>query len=437
MDYFLQKTSQKVMSTKLLFGRSLIVPRLANLQNLHSVVQNQNVQISLSFYAQGFTTSAALNGTAFSINPVHQFVPARAHRSPSPILSRTLLGNTKWLSTTRILQEVQAHQVSKESKTESKPAQEDDDLLPEDEERGFARSEKANQAAKVNLSARLSKHGNGNDNGESNGNGNNQTAGWDEIWRLVKIARPEAKVLSLAFGFLLLSSSISMVVPFSIGKIIDIATKGDSETRIDQIFGLSLPTFYLSLGCLLTVAAAANYGRIVVLRIVGERIVARLRSHLFRQTFIQNAEFFDANRVGDLISRLSNDTIIVGKAITSNLSDGLRALVSGSAGIALMAYVSLKLTTILTLMFPFVAVGSFFYGKAIRNISRKIQRNLGTLSKIAEERLGSVRTSQAFAGEILEVARYNKQIKKVFFLGKTEALYTAAFFAVVCCHLQT
>ena len=292
------------------------------------------------------------------------------------------------------------------------------DLDQNSEEHGFAKSEKASQASQVNLSARLAKGGGSQD----------QSAGWGEIWRLIKIARPEAKVLSYAFVLLLVSSTITMSIPFSIGKILDIATKTDGG---DTLFGLTLPTFYFSLGGVLAVGAAANYGRIIILRTVGERIVARLRSQLFRRTFVQNAEFFDANRVGDLISRLSSDTIIVGKSITQNLSDGLRSLVSGGAGFGLMAYVSLKLTGILTLMFPPVAIGAFFYGKAIRNLSRRIQKNLGTLTKIAEERLGNVRTSQAFAGEILEVGRYNKQTKKIFSLGVKEAFISATFFSTV------
>jgi putative ABC transport system ATP-binding protein len=133
--------------------------------------------------------------------------------------------------------------------------------------------------------------------------------------------------------------------------------------------------------------------------------------------------------VGDLISRLGSDTIIVGKSITQNLSDGLRAFVSGGAGFGLMAWVSLKLTGVLALLFPPVAIGAFFYGRAIRNLSRKIQKNVGTLTKIAEERLGNVKTSQAFAGEILEVHRYNTQVRKIFELGKRESLISATFFS--------
>lgn len=296
---------------------------------------------------------------------------------------------------------------------------EEEELDHEQEERGFERSEKANQASQVNLSARLSSP-------KDQGSG----AGLKETWRLIKIARPEAGVLGWAFLFLIISSSISMTIPWSIGKFLDVATKS-GENGENQLYGFDLSTLYMALGGILVVGASANYGRIIILRIVGERIVARLRSQLFRRTFAQNAEFFDANRVGDLISRLSSDTVIVGKSITQNLSDGLRSFVSGVAGLSLMAYVSLKLTSVLAICFPPVAVGTVLYGRAIRNLSRKIQKNLGTLTKIAEERLGNVRTSQAFAGEILEVSRYNKQVKKIFSLGKREAFISATYFSTV------
>ena len=291
----------------------------------------------------------------------------------------------------------------------------------EDDEAEFQKTEKASRASQVDLSAKLSKEG------AAQGNG------FGEVWRLIKIARPEAKVLGAAFVLLLVSSSITMSIPFSIGKILDIATAGGAAGVTGgseaMLFGLNITTFYAALASVLAVGAVSNYGRIIILRIVGERIVARLRSKLFRQTYVQNAEFFDANRVGDLISRLSSDTIIVGKSITQNLSDGLRPLVSGAAGFGLMAYVSLKLTGILALLFPPVAIGAFFYGRAIRNLSRKIQKNLGTLTKIAEERLGNVRTSQAFAGEILEVHRYNAQVRKIFDLGLKESFISATFFS--------
>ncbi|KAL4803714.1 P-loop containing nucleoside triphosphate hydrolase protein [Aspergillus unguis] len=312
-------------------------------------------------------------------------------------------------STQRFLQARPPTEPSRESRTENKGKDEDKD-------EGFELSEKAAQAAQVNLRAKLNKDG-----------ASGKSSGFGEVWRLLSIARPEARKLALAFVCLLISSSITMSLPFSIGKIIDASTK--TSEGGDFLFGLSPTMFYGALASILAFGAAANYGRIIILRIVGERIVARTRSKLFRQTFVQDAEFFDANRVGDLISRLSSDTIIVGKSITQNLSDGLRAGVSGAAGFGMMAYVSLKLSSILALLLPPIGIGAIFYGRAIRNLSRKIQRNLGTLTKIAEERLGNVKTSQSFAGEVIEVNRYNTQVRKIFELGKKESLISATFFS--------
>lgn len=360
------------------------------------------------------TLTSSVSLRAFSTTPVSTRLSILSihHNRQSPWKSATQQLRT--ISNTSSLHEASKNRQIDEDEKALKRAEEDEKIR---NEQGFGRSEKASRAAQVNLSARLQK------DGKKDGN----ASGWGEIVRLIKIAKPEAKWLGLAFVFLLTSSAITMSLPFSIGKIIDLATKDPSEKA--TLFGLEMNQFYMALAAVLTVGAAANYGRIIILRIVGERIVSRLRSQLYRKTYVQNAEFFDANRVGDLLSRLSSDTVIVGKSITQNLSDGLRAIVSGGAGFAAMGWVSLKLTGILCLMFPPVAVGAFFYGRFIRNLSRKIQLNLGTLTKIAEERLGNVRTSQAFAGEIQEVHRYNKQVRKIFDLGKKEALVSATFFS--------
>jgi putative ABC transport system ATP-binding protein len=285
------------------------------------------------------------------------------------------------------------------------------------EAHGFQKSERAAKAAQVNMSARLSKEG----------VGAQGKPGMSEVWRLVRIARPEIKWLSAAFILLLISSAVTMSIPFSVGRIMDLSTKGSVDEA--QIFGLTLRQFFYGLAAVLTIGATANFGRIILLRIVGERVVARLRTQLYRRTYVQDAEFFDANRVGDLISRLSSDTVVVGKSITQNMSDGLRALVSGAAGFIMMAWMSPKLTSLIFVMVPPMAIGAVLYGRSIRQLSRQIQKNLGSMSKIAEERLGNVKTSQAFAGEVQEIHRYNRQVRKVFALGKKESFISGTFFA--------
>ena len=154
----------------------------------------------------------------------------------------------------RQVTQAETKEVGKEVGKET-PKQDEQASREENTEQDFQKSDKATMAAQVNLSAKLSK---------TQGN-----AGLQEVWRLIKVARPELRWLGIAFVFLVISSSVTMSIPFSVGRILDLATKGDVEDI--RLFGFTLNQFFIGLGTILTLGAMANFGRVVLLRIVGER----------------------------------------------------------------------------------------------------------------------------------------------------------------------
>ncbi|KAI8627748.1 P-loop containing nucleoside triphosphate hydrolase protein [Xylariaceae sp. FL1651] len=276
-------------------------------------------------------------------------------------------------------------------------------------------SEKATKAGRVNLRARLSKE-------------KEDARRWSsllEVWRLLRIARPETLPLTGAVALLLFSSAVTISVPYTIGKVMNLATSTSSD---NMIFGLTLYQFFPALALVFTIGAAANFGRIVLLRVIGERVVSRLRSQLYRRTLGQEGEFFDANKVGDLTSRFTADTTIVGKSITQNVSDGLRAIISCIASFIAMAWISPSLVLTIFLAAPFIGAGTIIYSRIARRLAMRSQKALGALNKIGNERLESIRTIQAFVGETQEVRRYNAQVRQLFNIGKTQALTDARFF---------
>ena len=78
------------------------------------------------------------------------------------------------------------------------------------------------------------------------------------------------------------------------------------------------------------------------LNILGQKIIKRLRERLFTSILKQETAFFDRTRTGELINRLSADTILVGKAVTDNVSDGLRAVAQSVAGVSMMVSSSIN-----------------------------------------------------------------------------------------------
>lgn len=94
----------------------------------------------------------------------------------------------------------------------------------------------------------------------------------------------------------------------------------------------------------------------------------------------------------------------------------------------MMLVISPKLTGIMMLIVPPVAAFAIVYGRYVKTLSRKTQTALGEITKVAEERLGNIRTVQAFAKEDVEEKRYALKVMDMFELAKKEAIASGAFF---------
>ncbi|CAI4047665.1 hypothetical protein SUVZ_12G2290 [Saccharomyces uvarum] len=260
-----------------------------------------------------------------------------------------------------------------------------------------------------------------------------KSSGFKDIKRLFVLSKPESGYIGLALLLILISSSVSMAVPSVIGKLLDLASDNDDEedekeTKDNKLYGLSKRQFFTALGAVFLIGAIANASRIIILKVTGERLVARLRTRTMKAALDQDATFLDTNRVGDLISRLSSDASIVAKSVTQNVSDGTRAIIQGFVGFGMMSFLSWKLTCVMMVLAPPLGAMALIYGRKIRNLSRQLQTSVGGLTKVAEEQLNATRTIQAYGGEKNEVRRYAKEVRNVFHVGLKEAVTSGLFF---------
>ena len=127
-----------------------------------------------------------------------------------------------------------------------------------------------------------------------------------------------------------------MSVPFALGKIIDTIYQMDQaggETEKKREFEKNLRRFCAALTGVFLIGGVCNFGRVYLMRISAQNIAARLRSNFFSSTMTKNVTFFDKNKTGELVNRLSADSQLVSQTITQQVSDGLRSLVMTSAGV--------------------------------------------------------------------------------------------------------
>ncbi|CAK9787373.1 hypothetical protein CC85DRAFT_289332 [Cutaneotrichosporon oleaginosum] len=244
------------------------------------------------------------------------------------------------------------------------------------------------------------------------------------VGKLVELAVPEKRTLATAVGLLVISSSVSMLVPLTIGKLIDFFSSNAAT-----FLGMSFPVAATLLTIAFFVGAAANAGRVYLMRTAGQRIIARVRNQAYLSTLRQEPEFAHRS-VGDIVSRLNADANILGDSVTSNLSDGLRAIISASVGVCAMFWISSKLTLIMLMVVPPISIGAVFYGRYLRKLSNLTQESLGEMSKTAEEKLNAFKTITAYNAQSLEGRAFSQNVQSVFDLARREAGASAIFFGM-------
>jgi ATP-binding cassette subfamily B protein len=144
----------------------------------------------------------------------------------------------------------------------------------------------------------------------------------------------------------------------------------------------------------------------------------------------QDIAFFDERRTGELTSRLASDTTVLQSAVSTNISMSLRFVASIVGGLALLVVTSPRLTLVMLLVVPPVALGAFAYGRRVRMLSRDVQDALARSSEVAEEALSGIRTVRAFAAEKSEVKRYGDAVFTSFDIARRRAVTTATFMGV-------
>lgn len=210
-----------------------------------------------------------------------------------------------------------------------------------------------------------------------------------DLRRLFRLAEHDKGRIAGAIVLLLLSSSVTMSVPFFLGKIIDMLQtykQDELRQRLKQMTFVLVGIFGLG--------AIANFGRVYLILTTSQRIIKRVREQLFQAVLRKEMAFFDKQKTGALVNRLSSDTEVMSNAVTQNISDGLRALTQSIAGVGLMLYISPQLALVGLTTVPPLAVGAILFGRYIKKLSTKVQDALAKATDVAEERFSHIRTGR-------------------------------------------
>ncbi|RXN02410.1 antigen peptide transporter 2-like protein [Labeo rohita] len=238
-------------------------------------------------------------------------------------------------------------------------------------------------------------------NGESNGKDRKQRARVLFI-RVIHLYRPDYILLCGAFVFLALAVLCEMFIPLYTGEVIDIL---GSHYQWDNFRSAIILMGLFSLG---SSFSAGCRGGLFMCAI--NSFTCRVKVQLFGSLVRQDIGFFETIKTGDITSRLSTDTTLMGRAVALNVNVLLRTMIKTLGMLYLMLSLSWKLTLLMLMETPLTGLLQNIYDTHYQRLSKEVQDSMAQANETAGEAVSGIRTVKSFKTELGEACRYDVRL---------------------------
>ena len=243
------------------------------------------------------------------------------------------------------------------------------------------------------------------------------------IRHLFRYLRPYRWVVVAAAVALCVSAAAVLALGQGLRVLIDDGLGGEEISRLHEAL--------IYMAGMVALLAGGTFARFYLVSWLGERVVADIRRAVFRQLVRLSPAFFEINKVGELLSRITTDTTLLQTVIGSQASSALRNLLLFVGASAMLVVTNPTLTGYVVLMVPAVVVPIVILGRRVRRYSRIAQDRVGDVAGHLEEALGGIRTVQAFGQEERSGERFGDHVEAAFRAALRRVRARAALTAIV------
>jgi ATP-binding cassette, subfamily B, bacterial len=223
------------------------------------------------------------------------------------------------------------------------------------------------------------------------------------MWPFVQ---PYWRRIAVAMFGLALAAAAVLAIGEGLKRVIDQGFAAQDSARLDQI---------LIIMVVLALAQGIGvYIRFSNIAWVNNRVVNDIRQKIYAHLLGLSPAFFERERVGDVLSRLSNDTQVLEGVVSSAFSWALRNLVLLLGALVMLAITSLKLLALVLIGTPLIIAPVVLLGRRVQKLAKLSQDRLADALARGDETIHAVRTVQAYARQDFENGRFVDRISALF-----------------------
>ena len=222
--------------------------------------------------------------------------------------------------------------------------------------------------------------------------------------RLIGFAKPYRWPLFLSLIFMLISSTMTVLLPVFIQKAIDNGLRGNSLPALRTAVILAL----LAIG----LQWLATFSRVNIMARVGQSIIFDIRNTLFEHLQKHSLSFFSRYSVGRIIVRVINDVGVLREYITWAVLAIARDLFTLIGILIAMLSMNYRLSLITYMTIPLMVGSTLVFKKYARENYRKVRAAISWVNSVLAENINGVRVVQAFSRQEVNYAHFSNNVNQ-------------------------
>jgi len=230
-------------------------------------------------------------------------------------------------------------------------------------------------------------------------------------------------MLVLALLALLMTAAVNLSLGQGVKFVID---SGFIAGSIEQ-----LQSAILVLIGLISLLAIGTFSRFYLMSWLGERVSADIRKAVFNRIVTLHPSYFEENRSGELMSRLTTDTALLQSIIGSSFSMALRSFLMLIGGLVMLMVTNLKLTLFVIFIVPIILIPMMIYGRKVRKLAESSQDAIADVGTYAGEIIQNIKVVQSYTHEVKEQAAFADEVEKAFTVAKRRVKQRSYLIAIV------
>ncbi|MBK3669556.1 ABC transporter ATP-binding protein [Listeria monocytogenes] len=224
------------------------------------------------------------------------------------------------------------------------------------------------------------------------------------IWQYVRKYR---LLMIGVFILIFIASGISIIYPLLGGKVIDdVVYQNKTNLLIPLLLIMIISTI---------IRTICRYTYQIMCERIGQNSLFRIREDLYKKLQSLDFDFFNNTRVGDIMARMTGDTDAIRHFVSWVSYNILENVFLFSFAIIIMAAIDWKLTLVLVIVTPLIAILTMKMSSKAQPVFYEIRESFSRLNSMVEENISGNRVVKAFAREDFEMKKFhehNEDFKK-------------------------